>query len=74
MKNKWGTNDYSINDARIIVHTYRKIKLYSLMQNKFSSIKNVMGKCTKCVEDNIGEYLFDFRLETDFSYSKEKKW
>lgn len=31
-----------------------------------------MGKVIKCVEDNAGDYLFDFRLEKDFSYSKGK--
>lgn len=31
-----------------------------------------MGKVIKCVEDNTGDYLFDFRLEKDFSYSKGK--
>lgn len=29
-----------------------------------------MGKIVKYVEDNIGEYLVDFKLE-EFSYSKK---
>lgn len=31
-----------------------------------------MGKVIKCVENNIGEYVFYFRLEKGFAQSKEK--
>ena len=32
----------------------------------------MVGKIIKCADGNIGEDLFDIRLEKNFSYSKEK--
>ena len=46
--------------------------IHHLCKINFSRINNVMGQVIKYVDDNIGEYLFDFRLEKDFSHSKEK--